>query len=162
MKPIKNPDKPTKSEEKEIYFNVRAKNCLKANTLTQPYPCTPAIRLDARLLYLLLTLLRIISTMWCMVEECLLFASDWAIYVIILVESVCLDVVLVGMCATIFVENLEKRGRLKALVWFWLIDETLSANLVYQSDYKIGSTTPSDEAMAKIMTMLMAWWWSNA
>ena len=28
MKPIKNPDKPTKSEEKEIYFNGRAKNCL--------------------------------------------------------------------------------------------------------------------------------------
>ena len=46
---------------------------------------------------------------------------------------------------------------LKALVWFWLIDETLSANLVYQSDYEIGSTTPSDEAMAKIMTMVMAW-----
>ena len=45
----------------------------------------------------------------------------------------------------------------KALVWFWLIDETLSANLVYQSDYKIGSTTPRDEAMAKIMTMVMAW-----
>ena len=45
----------------------------------------------------------------------------------------------------------------KALVWFWLIDETLSANLVYQSDYEIGSTTPSDEAMAKIMTMVMAW-----
>ena len=44
---------------------------------------------------------------------------------------------------------------MKALVWFWLIDETLSANLVYQSDYKIGSTTPSDEAMAKIMTMVM-------
>ena len=43
----------------------------------------------------------------------------------------------------------------KALVWFWLIDETLSANLVYQSDYEIGSTTPSDEAMAKIMTMVM-------
>ena len=40
----------------------------------------------------------------------------------------------------------------KALVWFWLIDETLSANLVYQSDYEIGSTTPSDEAMTKIMT----------
>ena len=36
---------------------------------------------------------------------------------------------------------------LKALVWFWLIDETLSANLVYQSDYEIGSTTPK--------------WWSN-
>ena len=48
-------------------------------------------------------------------------------------------------------------GWLKALVWFWLIDETLSANLVYQSDCEIGSTTPSDEAMAKIMTMVMAW-----
>ena len=34
---------------------------------------------------------------------------------------------------------------LKALVWFWLIDETLSVNLVYQDDYEIGSTTPSDE-----------------
>ena len=45
----------------------------------------------------------------------------------------------------------------KALVWFWLIDETLSANLVYQDDYDIGSTTPSDEAMEKIMTMVMAW-----
>ena len=58
--------------------------------------------------------------------------------------------------------QLPKRGRLKALVWFWLIDEILSANLVYQSDYEIGSTTPSDEAMTKIMTMVMAWWWSNA
>ena len=28
MKSIKNPDKPTKSKEKEIYFNARAKNCL--------------------------------------------------------------------------------------------------------------------------------------
>ena len=45
----------------------------------------------------------------------------------------------------------------KALVWFWLIDETLSANLVYQDDYEIGSTTPSDEAMIKIMTMVIAW-----
>ena len=53
--------------------------------------------------------------------------------------------------------QLPKKGGLKALVWFWLIDETLSANLVYQSDYEIGSTTPSDEAMAKIMTMAMAW-----
>ena len=49
------------------------------------------------------------------------------------------------------------RVRLKALVWFWLIDETLSANLVYQDDYEIGSTTPSDEAMTKIMTMVIAW-----
>ena len=44
---------------------------------------------------------------------------------------------------------------MKALVWFWLIDKTLSANLVYQNDYEIGSTTPSDEAMAKIVTMVM-------
>ena len=49
------------------------------------------------------------------------------------------------------------RGRVKALVWFWLIDETLSANLVYQDDYEIGSTTPSDDAMTKIMTMVIAW-----
>ena len=46
---------------------------------------------------------------------------------------------------------------MKALVWFWLIDETLSANLVYQSDYKIGNTTPNDEAMVKIMMMITAW-----
>ena len=46
---------------------------------------------------------------------------------------------------------------LKALVWFWLIDETLSANLVYQGDYEIGSTTTSDEAITKIMTIVMAW-----
>ena len=32
-----------------------------------------------------------------------------------------------------FVENLL-HVQLNALVWFWLIDETLSANLVYQSD----------------------------
>ena len=48
-------------------------------------------------------------------------------------------------------------GCVKALVWFWLIDETLSANLVYQDDYEIGSTTPSDEAMTKIMIMVIAW-----
>ena len=53
--------------------------------------------------------------------------------------------------------QLPKRGRLKALVWFWLIDETLSANLVYQSGHEIGSTIPSVEAMMKIMTMVMAW-----
>jgi len=28
MKPIKNPDKPTKSDEKEIHFNARAKKLL--------------------------------------------------------------------------------------------------------------------------------------
>ena len=54
--------------------------------------------------------------------------------------------------------QLPKRGRLKALVWFWLIDETLCANLVYQSDYEIGSTTPSDETNEDhIMMMLMPW-----
>jgi len=50
-----------------------------------------------------------------------------------------------------------KDSLVKALVWFWLIDQTLSANLVYQSNYEIGSTTPSDEAMANIMTIVMAW-----
>ena len=45
------------------------------------------------------------------------------------------------------------KDRLKALVWFWLIDKILSANLVYQSDYEIGSTTPSDEAMVKIIVI---------
>ena len=53
--------------------------------------------------------------------------------------------------------RLTTRPALKALVWFWLIDKTISANLVYQSDYEIGSTTPSDEAMTKIMTKVMAW-----
>ena len=43
---------------------------------------------------------------------------------------------------------------MKVLVWFWEIDETLSANLVYLSDYEIGSTTPRDEAMMKFMTMV--------
>ena len=48
-------------------------------------------------------------------------------------------------------------GLLKALVWFWLIDETLSASLVYQDDYEIGSTTPCDEANEDHgMTMMMA------
>ena len=51
----------------------------------------------------------------------------------------------------------EEQGQVKALIWFWLINETLSANLVYQVDYEIGSTTPSDEAITKIMTMVMAW-----
>ena len=59
-------------------------------------------------------------------------------------------------CRSCYRHLVCSRG-LKALVWFWLIDKTLSANLVYQSDYEIGSTTPSDEAMVKIMTMVMAW-----
>ena len=48
-------------------------------------------------------------------------------------------------------------GRVKALVWFWCINETLSANLVYQSDHKIGSTIPSGGAMVKIMMMVLPW-----
>ena len=56
-----------------------------------------------------------------------------------------------------FLSGTTCESLVKALVWFWLIDETLSANLVYQSDYEIGSTTPSDEVMTKIMTMVMAW-----
>ena len=53
--------------------------------------------------------------------------------------------------------QLPKRGRLKALVWFWWIDETLSANLVYESDHEIGSTFQVVEKM-KIMTW---WWWCH-
>ena len=54
--------------------------------------------------------------------------------------------------------QLPKRGRLKALVWFWLIDETQSANLVYQSDYEIVSTISSGEANEDhSMMMMMAW-----
>ena len=34
----------------------------------------------------------------------------------------------------------QGHATVKALVWFWWIDETLSANLAYQSDYEIGST----------------------
>jgi hypothetical protein len=53
-------------------------------------------------------------------------------------------------------------GGLKALVWFWWINETLSANLVYQSDHEIGSTIPSGGAMLKIMMMVWWPWWSSA
>ena len=55
-----------------------------------------------------------------------------------------------------------RSGQVKALVWFWWIDETLNANLVYQSDHKIGSTIPSVEQMVKIMMMVWPWWWSCA
>ena len=48
--------------------------------------------------------------------------------------------------------------QVKGLVWFWLIDETLSANLVYQSDYEIGSTTPSDKANEDHNMMMMMTW----
>ena len=58
--------------------------------------------------------------------------------------------------------QLPKRGRFKALVWFWWIDETLSANLVYQSDHEIGSTFQVMEQVVKIMMMVWPWWWSSA
>ena len=48
--------------------------------------------------------------------------------------------------------------KVKALVWFWLIDETLSANLVYQSDYEIDSTTPSGEANKDHDIMMVIPW----
>ena len=52
----------------------------------------------------------------------------------------------------------EPTDLLKALVWFWLIDETLSANLVHQGDYEIGSTTPSgEENEDHNMTMVIPW-----
>ena len=55
--------------------------------------------------------------------------------------------------------QLPKRERLKALVWFWLIDDTLSANLVYQSNYEIGSTIPSGEANEDHDIMMVMPWW---
>ena len=42
--------------------------------------------------------------------------------------------------------SITKKGRLKALVCFWWIDETLSASLDYLSDHEIGSTNPSGGA----------------
>ena len=53
-------------------------------------------------------------------------------------------------------------GHVKALVWFWWIDETLSANLVYLSDQEIGNTIASGGTMVKIMMMVWPWWWSSA
>ena len=47
---------------------------------------------------------------------------------------------------------------MKALVWFWLIDETLSAILVYQSDYEIGSTFPCGEANEDHDMMMVIPW----
>ena len=62
------------------------------------------------------------------------------------------------MLYKISLESFMFDALVKALVWFWWIDETLSANLVYQSDYEIGSTTPSGEANEDHETMMiMAW-----
>ena len=46
---------------------------------------------------------------------------------------------------------------LKALVWFWLIDEILSAKLVYQSVHEIGSTFQ----VAKQMKIITWWQWCH-
>ena len=46
----------------------------------------------------------------------------------------------------------------KALVWFWLFNETLSANLVYQSGHEIGNTILSGGAKVKIMMMVWSPW----
>ena len=56
--------------------------------------------------------------------------------------------------------QLPKREKFKALVWFWWINDTLSANLVYQSDHEIGSTFQVVKQMVKIM--MMVWTWSSA
>ena len=61
----------------------------------------------------------------------------------------------------IFVKGLSsitKTGEIESSSLFWLIDETLSANLVYQSDYEIGSTTPSVEANEDHDMMIVMPW----
>ena len=49
-----------------------------------------------------------------------------------------------------------QKVEIESSILFWWNDETLSANLVYQSDYEIGGTFQVVEQM-KIMT-----WWSSA
>ena len=44
---------------------------------------------------------------------------------------------------------------LKALVWFWLIDETLSANLVYLSEYEIGYAHSKWWSKIEVIMMVM-------
>jgi hypothetical protein len=44
-------------------------------TLTQPLPCTPAIRLDVRLHSCYMLLLCIILVMWCFIEDCMWVAK---------------------------------------------------------------------------------------
>ena len=53
MKPIKSPDKPTRSEEKEIHFNARAKNCLfesfSVDVFNQVFPLNSAYKIQLKL-----------------------------------------------------------------------------------------------------------------
>ena len=50
--------------------------------------------------------------------------------------------------------QLPKRGRLRALFWFWWIDETLCANLVYQIDYEIDGTF---QVVKQMKIMMWSW-----
>ena len=63
----------------------------------------------------------------------------------------CSGRLLPGRASYVVAAHRRRTGQLKALVWFWWIDETLSANLVYQSDHEIGSTFQVMKQM-KIMT----------
>ena len=45
--------------------------------------------------------------------------------------------------------------RLKALVWFWLIDETLSANLVYQVIMR--AKRYSSELLVACVILILCW-----
>ena len=45
---------------------------------------------------------------------------------------------------------------MKALVWFWWIDETLSANLIYQSEYEIGYAHSKWWSKMEVIMMVMA------
>ena len=49
-----------------------------------------------------------------------------------------------------------KSGLLKTLVWFWWIDETLSANLVYQSKNEIGYAHSKWWSKMGMIMMVMA------
>ena len=55
-----------------------------------------------------------------------------------------------------------QKGEIESSSFFGWIDKTLSANLVYQSGHKIGSTFQVIEQVVKIMMMVWSWWWSSA
>ena len=52
--------------------------------------------------------------------------------------------------------SITKKGEFKALVWFWWIDKTLSANLVHLSDHEIGSIIPMVKQWWR-----SCWWWCH-
>ena len=59
------------------------------------------------------------------------------------------------LCERVVINYQKREIESSSLVW--LIDETLSANLVYLSDHEIGSIILSGEATMKIMMMVMPW-----